>query len=840
MIDFRKRLTKARPEKLLDPVQIYETLDRASDTGPLRPVQSAVLASWYSEYRATQDVILKLHTGQGKTLVGLLILKSKLNENNGPALYLCPDNFLVRQTCAQAKQFGIKYCIANNGIPQEFLDGSAVLITTVKKLFNGLTQFGTGPKSIAASAIIIDDCHASIDVVRESFTIRLKNDNPAYKELLSLFAQTLKEQGPGTYSDIVEGNYNQLLPVPYWAWQTRHDEVLEILSKNKDCDAIKFVWPIIKDSIQRCQCIVSGASIEIEPYLLPLEYFGTYFNASHRVFMSATVTDDSYLVRGLRLDEQTVKNPLTDKGERWSGEKMVLIPSLMDPTLDRSTIVKRFATPKFKGAYGVVALVPSFAHSRDWEGHGSHVAKIESIEKEIEKLSAGDYSAPLVLANRYDGVDLPDNMCRILVLDSKPHAKNLVDSYMESCRGNSEVIVMQTIQSIEQGLGRSVRGAKDYCVVIIIGEELIKLLRTEKTRKYLSNQTRMQIEIGIEIAGMAVPEIQQGVAPSSILQDLLNKCIGRDESWKEFYTEQMDKVEPCQGNGKILSLFKLELEAETLATKGEFDAAVNVMQTIIDGHALTNADKGWYLQEMARYKYQLSNFEANKLQVEAHGMNQYLMRPHTGMVFRPLLVISQARMASIIGWIRKHANFEELSLHVDEIFADLRFGVKADSFEQAFADLGEALGFSSERPDKTWKEGPDNLWCVRDGEYLLVECKNEVLLSRPTITKSETGQMNNYCAWFGNKYKGAKVTRIIIIPQAKVAKGTGFNEDVFVMREKHLKRLTTNCRAFFNEFNNLGFDSLSEDKIQEFANAHKLSVDDLLTEYCEPVKQYDS
>jgi replicative superfamily II helicase len=836
MVDFRKRLSRARPDKILNPVEIYETLDRASDTGPLRPVQSTVLEKWHSDYREKQDVILKLHTGQGKTLVGLLLLKSKLNETGNPALYLCPNKFLVQQTCTQAKQFGIRYCTAEDDLPQDFIDGNAILITTVKKLFNGLTKFRTGSSAIAVSSIVIDDCHASIDTIRESFTIKLKRDEPTYKSLLELFSEALKNQGAGTFADISTGGYNALLPVPYWEWQDRQEEVLEILSANKDGDSVKFVWPILKDMFGQCQCVVSGTAIEIEPYLPPLEYFGTYFKASHRVFMSATVTDDSYLVRGLRLSEETVRNPLTDKNERWSGEKMILIPSLIDPSLDRSTIVKAFATPKAKPQYGIVGLTPSFSYTHDWEAYGSAIAKKDSIEKAVERLANRDYSQPLVLANRYDGVDLPDNMCRLLIFDSKPHAQNLVDSYAEWCRGGSETIIMRTVRSIEQGLGRSVRGTKDYCAIVITGEELTKLLRADKTRKLLSSQTRTQIEIGLEIASMAASDIALGVDPLRVLNDLIGQCVGRDEDWKEFYVEKMDQVGSAKPSNKVLAIFKLELEAATCASLGAYEDAAAAIQEILDQHVSADADKGWYIQELARLKYPLSKADSNQLQIAAHRKNPYLLKPKSGMVFRPLKVISQARMAGIIDWIRDHENFDELSLSVDDIVGRLRFGVKADHFEQAFADLGEALGFSSDRPDKTWKEGPDNLWCVRDGEYLLVECKNGVAVDRHDITKTETGQMNNACAWFTQKYPGAKVTRLMIIPGKKVARGAGFNEEVSIVRERSLKRLCANVRAFFQEFRTLDFKSLSETKVQQLVDTHKLSVDDLLSGYCEPVK----
>lgn len=45
MVDFKKRLTKKATEKQLDPVEIYETLDRASDKGELRKAQEFVLKS---------------------------------------------------------------------------------------------------------------------------------------------------------------------------------------------------------------------------------------------------------------------------------------------------------------------------------------------------------------------------------------------------------------------------------------------------------------------------------------------------------------------------------------------------------------------------------------------------------------------------------------------------------------------------------------------------------------------------------------------------------------------------------------------------------------------------
>jgi replicative superfamily II helicase len=52
----------------------------------LRTAQRAILTEWHDALRSKRDLIVKLHTGQGKTLIGLLMLQSKLNEGIAPRL----------------------------------------------------------------------------------------------------------------------------------------------------------------------------------------------------------------------------------------------------------------------------------------------------------------------------------------------------------------------------------------------------------------------------------------------------------------------------------------------------------------------------------------------------------------------------------------------------------------------------------------------------------------------------------------------------------------------------------------------------------------------------------
>jgi replicative superfamily II helicase len=219
MVDFKKKLGLKSIEKKVNPIEIYDELDRRSETGPLRPVQEEILTEWWLHRKEDKDLILKLHTGQGKTLIALLILQSRLNENKSPCLYICPNIYLVKQTCQEAEKFGIGYLTVadDNSLPDQFLNSEKILITHIQKVFNGKSIFGVGGKFTKINTIILDDSHACIDFLNESFKIRVSNEHKLYQKLLQLFEDDLREQGEGSFFEIKSGKYNTLLPVPYWS-----------------------------------------------------------------------------------------------------------------------------------------------------------------------------------------------------------------------------------------------------------------------------------------------------------------------------------------------------------------------------------------------------------------------------------------------------------------------------------------------------------------------------------------------------------------------------------------------------------------------------------------------
>ena len=832
MVDFRKRLSSKRIEAVVDPVKLYDTLDRAHDKGPLRPSQQSVLTEWFKSRRSQRDVIVKLHTGQGKTLIGLLMLQSRLNDRRGPALYLCPNNFLIQQTCEQAEQFGISTCTADPELPDEFQNSKRILVTSVQKLFNGFTKFRLRNRSIHVGTLLMDDAHACSDAIRDSFRIRIPREDSAYQDLVTLFGNDLAQQGHGTYADICNKKYHAYLPIPYWSWLDHESNITRILAMASERDPVKFVWPLLKDLLAQCQCIVSGAAIEIEPYVPTLDVFGTYWKPEHRVFMSATVTDDAFLVKGLQLEPTTITTPLTYRKESWSGEKMVLIPSLIHENLTRTEIANRFGKTDSERKFGTVVLSSSFRDTKDWAKYGAQIADKTTIGDVVTRLRDGRFEETVVLVNRYDGIDLPDNTCRILIFDGQPYSESLVDLYQESCRSSSQSTFMRTARTIEQGLGRSVRGEKDYSVVIILGSDLTRLLRDVNSRNFFSSQMDTQVQIGLEIAEMAKQEIEEGESPMKAFSRLISQCTkDRDAGWKAFYTEKMQSVGPSSVKEHVLEIYATELKAEKLYRRGDYKAATQELQNLIDQNILNEEDKAWYLQEMARFNYVDDRIESQRLQVAAHKLSRSLLRPSSGVSVTKLSILSKGRIERIINWIKKYGDYEHLNVAISDILTQLSFGTQADRFERALNELSFALGFKGERPDKEWKEGPDNLWALDDKHYIFWECKSEADSKRVDINKRETGQMNQSCAWFDRHYGGHDVKRVLIHPARILQRSAALTHEIGIMDKDRLHEFVKAIRQFFNSFKNVEFQDLSGDHIQQLIDNHRLSVKALLEGY---------
>lgn len=843
MIDFSSAISKKTRKVYVEPCELYESLDRSSEAGPLRPSQISVLSKWHKEYRTNKDIIIKLGTGIGKTLVGLLTALSYMNEEKRPSLYVCPNIYLFQQTCAEARKFGIPFCIIDetNSIPDEFYNSEKVLITYVQKVFNGKTIFGIDNKSIDVGAFVLDDSHACIDSISSSCTIKItrKRNPEAYNSISEIFEPDLINQGRGTFQEIQNENSDAMLMIPYWAWSKHIENVTKIISKiiNSN-EKIMFPWQILKDCMIKCDAYISSKEIEISPDCLPIKRFGSFERAKHRILMSATTQNDSFFVKNFGLTLDSVRNPIVDNDYTWSGEKMILIPSLMNSELNNDDFINFLINNQHKD-FGIVVLTPSFEKSSKYAGDENAIVVNNSNKNNmyeiITKYKNIDYKHKyLVLANRYDGIDLPDNSCRLLVIDSLPCCEALNERYEETCRNNSDIINIKIAQKIEQALGRSVRGEKDYSVIIITGSSLIKFLQTSTNRKYFSPQTRKQIEIGFEIIKMSLDDSAE--IDKNYIVNTIKQCVGRDHGWKEYYQSQMEQIDSTEEKTDILSVLEAEKIAYDYYLLDDYKNACEYIEKICNTYGNSDFDKdnehSWYLQKLAKYKYQESEIESKKIQKRAFEKNQQLLKPIGGVQYKKIkFPIDDNRIQLMSKRIQAFKKTEDFRLYMDELFENIKFGINHSIFEKSIDDLGTILGFVCQRPDLTIDDGPDNLWCISKTEYIAIECKSEVNVSRSFISKDEAGQLDQHFGWFNDEYKFESYRNIIIIPSDSMDKKAHFTRPIFIINKNGLHHLVTDLKKMFLEFYKYDVKSISNDTIFEIIAHHNFAKADFLDRY---------
>src|SRR3954471_4242772 len=71
-----------------------------------RDVQTQVWNAWHDR-RTERDLVVKANTGSGKTLIGLFMLQSCLNEGVGPAVFFTPSRFLAEQAKREGEAVGL-------------------------------------------------------------------------------------------------------------------------------------------------------------------------------------------------------------------------------------------------------------------------------------------------------------------------------------------------------------------------------------------------------------------------------------------------------------------------------------------------------------------------------------------------------------------------------------------------------------------------------------------------------------------------------------------------------------------------------------------------------------
>lgn len=745
-------------DTVLPPRRIFNALPKKNARyNYARDVQAEVWEQWEVR-RSDSDLVVKMNTGSGKTLVGLMMLKSGLNEKVGPSAYVAPNKHLASQVRAEAEGLGL--AVTDNPRSAAFQDGRAILVTHVHRVVNGRSVFGVagdGRTPVRIGSLLIDDAHASLATVQDAFTLGLPSDTAAYRELQSLFAPALKGQSAALLQDILDGDTAAVLRVPYWDWRGLQDQALGILQRYKGDAALEWSWPLVSNDLAHCDVAFSATRAELRAAVLPIDRIPSFVSATRRIYMTATLADDSILVTHFGANPDTLREPLTPSTAADLGERMILAPLETHPNVSVVS-VQRMLAEKAKRV-NVVVVAPSTRRTQMWTDVADVIADSESIEATVAALRQGHVGL-VVFNNRYDGIDLPGDACRILVIDGVPEAYGALDRVEMLALEHSQAATGRQIQRIEQGMGRGIRSKDDYCVVVLLDHRLTQRIHGEQNLSMFSPGTRAQLEVSQSIAEALEDR------PFREISVVIDQALDRDSAWVEMSIQALDGLEH-EAATNISPVSEALSTAYADARRGQYSKAGDLLARVSN-----NVDdprrRGWIKQQAAMMRDFHDPVKAQALQTSAVNDNPYLLKPLAGIAYRRVKAhANQARaVAEVLATEVSDAN--ETVVRVAAILSDLApipdpTGPEVHRFERAVVEVARRIGFVGQNPELDLGEGPDALWSLGNLEYAVIECKSGATAS--AIGKRDLAQLSHSVDWFADRYDtSCSVTPVMIHP----------------------------------------------------------------------------
>jgi len=833
MVDFRNLVHKKRTVEYSDLLKLFESLDRKTSHIDLRPVQEEVILALNS-MQQQKDIVLKISTGTGKTVIALLYLLSHMEGKNRPAVYFCPTIQLVNQVKEEADKLGIDAVVYPAGIPQPPVDGTrakAIIICTYDKLFNAKTTFDRPDVMLRPCAIVLDDVHAGIEEIKEAFTLRVDHGD-LFSQIIKIFDTTLYSYKPGLWKSIKDGDPIFSIEVPFWIWKPNLDNVREAMASHQTDANFVFVWEYLRDMLRWCRCIISGKGLEILPDILPIHMVKAYEEANHRMFMSATLADDSILVRELNCDSESAKKPLIPQKDKGMGERMVLTPALIDKKLDREFIIK--LCTKIAKKFNVVVLSQSKKRGRDWESAGATLVIAEKVPEAIQKLkNVKEKYNCVVFVQRYDGIDLPDSSCRVLVIDGIPYGEGIADTFDSSVTETPGGIRNRLVYKIEQGMGRAIRSHADYAVIILVGPEIANFVARREVLERMNPDTRKQLELAINLTKLAIEEDTGTI--EEIFFDLIKKSLRRDDAWKQYYRENVrcaKSEKPILNNNYGIEIAEAERVAFNHAIRNNFDEAVKIMGKTISEYIKKEKDKAWYLQRLANYKFEYNPGEAFEIQKAAYNKNITMFLPPK-TTSKVKYGIKESTYCILKRWFEQFENPNGAVAAIEVIKSKLSYESPPKIFEKYIKELAGLIGAIGLQPGLGGEEGPDDLW-LWEKISLVIEAKNKI---QKSLHKKNAGQLLLSLEWFKNNYGSRDPAIPIIISTTNVCdKGAGFPTHVRVLLPHLMKNLLKNVESFYcalcidpSKISNPG-------EVIKLLDSHKLNSNQFIKYYTEAIK----
>ncbi len=746
-LDFSKLGSTNSKKPSINPIDIFDSLPSLEGTpNDLWRGQSEALSTWH-ENRDKKDVLISLNTGSGKTIVGLIIAQSLVNEEIENVIYVCSTIDLVKQTSEEADRIGIRHTIRIHGTYSNelFEIGKSFCITTYSALFNGISSIR---KKYFPGAIIFDDAHVAESLLRNAFTIRvsIQDRKDLFEEIKELFAPHFKDLGISSHfnESICPDQHSTAFVAPNGLYE-RSERLLNIFEKyrlNNDSE-LKYPFAWLKDNLDDCAALFTRGVFEISPPFLPSLALDIFEQSVRRVYLSATLQSKTDFIRAFGRRPTVTIEPKNDAG---NGERLIIncreIKGQSGQEVVKDLISKRKA----------IIAVSDYFTAEKWKDLAIP-PNVDDFSDELSKFRSAKDGA-FVLVSRVDGIDLPHDTCRIMVIDGLPSGTSLLERYQWEFLHMKNVHAVRVANRLSQLFGRINRGRNDYGAFLLEGNDINKWMNNDRNLSLLPPLLQKQVHVG--------RVVQRGLEIKSKdkLIEVVDSVINRNESWLDYYNSEvkggeLDKDQVNRAKEAEPFLEKAALSEAAYAASvwsRDFASARREFEKTVDETATHDTPLGgWHAlwlgavceregdSEAARREYMKAMRRLGRAMILPRGSVSKTENDQTS------LNEFGKSLWSLLGH-QDGSKFEKEFSKLKKSMSLIGTGSPNEA-EAHVRVLGELLGFISTRPDNDNGRGPDVLWCDDTKSRMLgFELKTDKI-GPGTYSKRDIGQGYNHIAW---------------------------------------------------------------------------------------------
>ncbi|MED3348234.1 DEAD/DEAH box helicase family protein [Bacillus thuringiensis] len=763
-----------------DPESIFRELQIPNIKG-LWSQQADILREYYNKFKTNTDIAIELPTGTGKTLIGLLIAEYRRRCHRERVLYLCPTKQLAKQVHSKAKEYGLpaslligpqsKYSEEEYG---NYVTSKSVGITTYSAIFN------TNPfKMDDANTILLDDAHSAENYISSLWTVEIKRreNKKVFESIIELFKEDISDYN---YMRIMNGDNEYYKPIydliPYPRYIEKLPQLIELLEANIiECGNAKHAWSKINENLEACQMFFSWGEINIRPLVPPTKTHPAFSGAKQRIYMSATLGEGGELERisGVR---KINKIPVPKGWDKYSnGRRLILFPNrIFNPD---EALKVAFGAVRNQGR--ALVLCPDnqtarfFISKMEQELPEYTVVESSDIEDSLEPFSSRE-KVVLVLTNRYDGIDLSGDTCRLQIVFGMPEATNLQEGFLWN-RLNANAVLSELVKTrITQALGRCTRSNDDFANVIMLDPNLLKFCSRRENLVGFHPEIQAEIEFGISNSGKIESVDEMVGFMNDFITDkeyfsAINDAITEiREEYEKRTKDEVQKLTLNVGNeiDFIYALWKTELDRA-------LEKAKLILENLSGGKELDGYRAWWYYiagntAYLAKKTIPIDqnldrNYYSSALRM-SNGISWMADLIHT--------VPTEENVPRIDPYLATQTDNIEIVLNDSGIFGlafernmkallDLINDDDAKKFEKGLEHLGRILGFEAVLPkgDTT----PDGVWYLRD-KFFGFEAKTEEIQENPVYSEA-CRQTDGHKKWIRENVplpEGAVVEAVMI------------------------------------------------------------------------------